>query len=654
MRSRAITSLLMIGWLAPCAAGAGNAGLQGPVIRHTALTSFKRGDHVIFSANAPGARWVRLFFRAPGVETFQVRRMEKTGGDGFSYEMDTNEIAGASFDYYLEAERNGETGFYPPGAPSAFLTAAGEGGAEVPAVPQNLPPPEVPKAAVSWPVNVTGSVQTAFYENIESAIPKDTQGAGNVRVAANYQKEGLSVAFDSNLSYSNTPVAGEKDIDLSNMALAINLGGHSLRAGDVNITESEFTIQGLGRRGLEYAYGGSSASVHVFDISSQQPRGFDGFGIPKASLGIYGGALGYKLFKDAVSIRAVYLAGKDDPRQGVNVGESSFASVARQGSVVSVIEETTLFQNKLSLGGEFARSHFDGDLSDESGSRSDDAWRLGGAFRSGIFQAGAIYRFIGKAFNPIGFQYFTSDRRAIEGNAGLTAGSVNLMGSFAVARDNVKNDPGLDTTEIRNGNMNLVWTASPKISLSLGYQANGQSTTRDLGDPFFPQDSRTNQLSGGLVLTPSQAVNLNFQVGNSDVSSRTSPQANSRGFNMNVGGAFRAGEAFSVSPSIGYTTARNKFTGEKQITLNTFLAAELALVPQWLSTSFQGGYTRADNGSMGVAEQTGLSGLINVHLKKLIKVGTVILSVRGNYGRTKMPGYANTISSAMAQCDFSF
>ena len=653
-RGRGIIGFLLSLALASIATAALAAGPEALRVEHTALTSYSRGDKAVVSVKAPGARWVRVFFRVPGVETFQVRKMEKTDKGDFLYEIDTRQIAGPSFDYYLEAERNGETLFDPPGAPSAFWTVPGEGGEDSPAVPADLPPPQAPKATVNWPVNLTGSVQAAFYEKEESAIPKDTQGAGNVRVAANYRKDGLSVAFDSNLSYSNSPGAGERDFDLSNMALSVNVGRHSIRAGDMNITESEFTIQGLGRRGLEYAYNGSSGSVHVFDVSSQQPRGFDGFGIPKASLGIFGGAVGYKFFKDAVSIRAVYLSGKDDPRLGANVGESYFNAVARKGNVVSLIEETTLLQNKLTLGGEFARSDFDGNLADGSGSRSDNAWRLGGNFRTGIFQAGAAYRHIGKDFNPIGFQYFSGDRRTVEGNVGLTGSKLSLMGAFSVAGDNVKGDPGLDTTEMRNGNLNLTWSATPKVSLSLGYQANGQSTTRDLGDPFFPQDSRTNLISGGLTYMPSPSANLGFQVANSDVSSKTSPQNNNRGVNLSLGGSLRAGETFSFAPSIGYSSARNKFTGERQRTFNTFLAADLFIVREWLSTSFQGGYTRADNGSMGIAEQTSLSGLINVHLKKLVRFGTVILSVRANYGKTKMTGYANTIASALAQCDFSF
>jgi hypothetical protein len=55
-----------------------------------------------------------------------------------------------------------------------------------------------------------------------------------------------------------------------------------------------------------------------------------------------------------------------------------------------------------------------------------------------------------------------------------------------------------------------------------------------------------------------------------------------------------------------------------------------------------------------VTDTLNLSGMLGLQLKKLIKIGTVTLSVRGNYGRTKMTEFSNTVSSVLAQCDFSF
>jgi len=51
-------------------------------------------------------------------------------------------------------------------------------------------------------------------------------------------------------------------------------------------------------------------------VSSQQIKGFNGFGIPKSNANVLGGAVGYKFLRDMIFLKAVYLAGKDDPNQG--------------------------------------------------------------------------------------------------------------------------------------------------------------------------------------------------------------------------------------------------------------------------------------------------------------------------------------------------
>ena len=129
--------------------------------------------------------------------------------------------------------------------------------------------------------------------------------------------------------------------------------------------------------------------------------------------------MGYKFLRDMISLKAIYLAGKDDPNQGVNVGFSSFVQT-RKGSVASLAEETYLFQNRLILTGEVAQSRFDENAQDEEGSKTDLAWKLGGNVSSGVLTTGAIYRRIGGDFNSIGFPYFTNDREGVEANIGQT------------------------------------------------------------------------------------------------------------------------------------------------------------------------------------------------------------------------------------------
>ena len=650
---RQVIALIALGWMGQ-ALLYGGPGPDGLRIEHTPIAAYRAGESLTIAARAPGAREMRILFRFPGVEEFQVRPMARGSDDDFTYALDSREVTGNSFEYYIEAEGKGETAFLPAGAPSSFFTAAGEGGGAAPAIPDDLPSPSPAGGKVTWPVSLTGTAQAVIYEKDESSSPKDLPLAGNVRLAADYRKGDTNVVIDSTFNYTNTPVQGEKDIDLANMAVSVVHDRHSLKAGDVNITESEFTVQGLGRRGLEYAYSGAKASVHVFDINSQQPRGFDGFGIPRAALNIFGGAVGTKFLKDAVSLKAVYLSGKDDPTRGVNVSESYFNARGRKGSVFALVEETSLFQNKLTLGAEYARSDYDGDIGDQSGSRRDSAWRVGGTFRSGIVQAGAVYRSIGGTFNPIGFQYFANDRRGLEANVGLSKGRLSLTGSFQSMRDNVKDDAERDTTANVNGNLNFSWNVSDKVSLNLGYQRSEQDTSRENATPLFPQDITTNQVSGAVMVTFSPSASLNLQLANANASSKSSPQGNNTGLNANLGGSFRVGTFLSLAPTLGYANAKNKFTGERQLTYNSFLTAEAAIVPEWFSASVQGGFSRADNGSMGTMDALNLSGMLSLQLGKLIKAGTVSLSVRGNYGRTKMTGFSNTVSAILAQCDFSF
>jgi hypothetical protein len=629
------------------------SGPESLRIEHAPVASYRAGESLIITAQAQGARVMKIQFRFPGVQEFQVRQMVMGSGDDFTYVLDSREVTGNSFDYYVEAEGKSGTASLPAEAPSSFFTAVGEGAA-APDIPDDLPSPVPDEGKVTWPVSLTGTGQAVIHESDESASPKDLPLAGNVRVAADYRKTDTNVVIDSTFSYSNTPVLGEKNIDLANMAVSVVRDRHSIKAGDVDISESEFTVQGLGRRGLEYAYSGARASVHVFDINSQQPRGFDGFGVPKPALSIFGGAIGYKFLKDAVALKAVYLTGRDDPTLGVNVAESYFNARGRKGNVLSLVEETTLFRNKLTLGAEYARSEFDGDVSDDSGSRRDSAWRVGGTFRSGIVQAGAVYKFIGGSFNPIGFQYFANDRRGLEGNVSLSKGKFSLTGTLQSMRDNVKSDAERDTTANTNGNLNFSWNVSDAVSMNFGYQRSEQDTSRENATPLFPQDITTDQVSGAVMVAFGPTASLNLQVANANASSKSSPQGNNSGLNANLGGSFRVGTFLSFAPTLGYANAKNKFTGERQLTYNSFLTAEATIVPEWFTTSLQGGYSRSDNGSMGTTDAFNLSGVLSVLLKKLIKSGTVSLSVRGNFGRTKMTGFSNSVSAILAQCDYSF
>ena len=633
--------------------GARKANEQG-FIEHSPVTAFNRGEILKIVALFEGkAQWLRIFYKHGGLAEPQVRNLKKIGQNTYAYELETSEIPGLDFDYYLAAQTDGKTIYAPSGAPAEVYHVAGASQEPLPEIPPVVAPvAEKPKAV--WPINITGSVQTQFYEHEAQPLPEEVMGSGNARVFANYQKDQFTYSLETNFNYSNTPLEGDKDFDLSNLALSVVAKSHRVKAGDVNVTESEFTVSGLGRRGVEYAFDNQKISAHVFDISSQQLKGFDGYGIPKSGVSIFGGAIGSRFLKNMFSLKAVYLSGKDSPQQGVNVESAYFNSPSRKGDVLAVIEETKLFKNRLTLGGEYARSKHDGNLSDEQGAQPDNAWRVGGSFNSGKFQIGANYRYIGQSFNPIGYQYFANNRKYLEGNLGLNIGRVMISGSYVAGQDNVEDNPEADTTKNLNANASFVWAVSNKVSLNLGYRRDEQNTSREQGAVEFLQDSISNQLSGALNLNFSASASLNLQVTNADQKSQTFAQNKNSNLTVNLGGMFRAKDRLTFAPTLGYSLMKMIFTQEETRTYNAFLLTELALIPQVISISVTGAFNRTDSAVQGVSNVLNVSGFLSLYLKKLIKIGNVVLSVTGNYNQIDSPGFKNSNYAALAKCDFSF
>lgn len=623
------------------------------IIEHTPVVRFTHGEKLEMRGAVKGeVEWMRFYFRYKDVQQFQVRNMDK--GNGFYvYEFDTSVLPELEFEYYLSAKVKDKIINYPADAPSQTVKVFGESREPLPEIPQEFPSPEEEEKKFKLPLSVNGSVQNRISRKEEVEDEKRTTATGNLKVFHSSHREGaLSFDFDSNFSYTNTPLEGDKDFDLSNMMLSLSKENHTLKAGDININESEYTVSGLGRRGMEYTFDNQKAYFHIFDVSSQQPKGFKGFGIPKSNISILGGAIGYRFFNDKISLKAIYLTGKDDPSQGVNTGSSPYYQ-SRKGDVMAIVEETKLFENKLNLKAEFARSKYDGDLTDDVSAQSDNAYNLGAGFNYGGFNIGANYRYTGKNFNPIGMQSFTNNRKGYQASIGITKGILNLTGGFVSEQDNVKDDPKENTTKNEGGNANLSLTFSQKISLSIGYKRGKQKTYQGEVE-IMQQDSLTDEYSVTLNLNLSSSANITLSAVNSSLSSKNNPENDTSTFTANLGGAFRAGEIFTLNPTLGYSKATNKFTNAETLTYNSLVTSELAFIPRVFSILFSGSYSRTELAPDNISNIMDLSGGLNFYLDKLIKIGSVIFSLKGSYKESEMAGVKQSDYKIFFQGDFSF
>lgn len=621
------------------------------VIQHNPIQQFNYGDilniTVIISQEA---EWAKFYFKLKSVPQFQVRYMEKQDST-FSYALDTSTLPQIEFDYYLEAKIGENILRYPPEAPTETISVAGTRTEATPEVPQQFPSPEEEEKRFQFPISANLSLETVIAEKAASTGEKTTV-SGNIRLFQNVSLSRSSrLEFDSNFNYTSVPLAEEKKIDLSNLTTIITSKAHTLKIGDISINESEYSIAGLGRRGVEYLFDNRKIYFHFFDVNSQQPKGFKGFGIPKSYLSLMGGALGLNLLREAISFKAIYVAGKDDPNRGINTG-SSIYSQSRKGKVVALLEETRLFNNMLNLKGEYARSSYDGDLTDMLPQQKDKAYNIGGQLQYKFFSLSARYSYTGKNFNSIGYQFMTSDRKSLSLSTSFSIAKLNISGSISSQSDNVEKDISQPTTKNLNGNLNLGWNLTSRVMINLGYRRDDQSTYQKELE-ITGQDSLTNEFSGSLTWTLSAATSLNFSLTNSNLSSQSSPETDSSALNLNFGAAIRVGNFFSLNPTAGYSSSKNKFSGQTSNTYNLGASGDLTIWPRYISLNLSCFYNYSQM-AMGSNKMFNAASSLNFSLGNILKKINIVLSLKGTYSSNKSSESSSEDYRILLQGSLSF
>ncbi len=649
-----------------------------PPIVHTPPARFTPGDKLRITATAAAeTASMTFYFRIPGVADFQARPMVKNGPADFVFELDTAILTAAQLDYYLEAEAKDGKATFPAAAPAQTFAVSASGGEAPPTIPQNLPSPQTEES--KFPFHANGSLQHSFSggtgaaapapapQTEPSSSPTSSQSGfnssppaappaaqnGNLQIAFGSQPaSGFGTMINANTSLTDHPLPGAGRVDLSSMNVAVSLDGHVLRAGDLNINESEFSAFGFGRRGVEYAFDNHKLYLHAFDVTTQQLMGFKGLGIPPSGSSLMGAAAGFSLFQQAFTLRAIALTGKDDPALAANVVGSQVLQ-SRQGSVLALTQETKLFGNALDLKAEFAHSSYDPDLNDESAARPDNAWSAGGTLSLGTLTLGTIYRSIGRNYNSIGLQYMADDRRGWDSNLLLQLGILSLQGQLTVQHDNVDGDPDLPTTKALGAGLSLNLAASQMIGLSVGYRLTDQ-TTRQGALETEGQDMTANEISAGINLTLSPSASLNLALTDSALRSPSSPAADTVGLTLNIGGSFRAGEWLVLMPTFGLTRSKNDLSGAVDTTLSAMVSGEVFLLPKVLSLLLTGSFNRMEMSVLSLNKSTDVVGGINFYLGQIIHVNNLLLTIRGDYRRNDMSGMRTNDSRILAQTDFAF
>jgi hypothetical protein len=231
----------------------------------------------------------------------------------------------------------------------------------------------------------------------------------------------------------------------------------------------------------------------------------------------------------------------------------------------------------------------------------------------------------------------------------------SLTGSLVTQRDNVGDDPASATTSNFDGNLNMSLAVTPKAQIVLGYRA-GRQKTEPGSSPALPQDSVTDEYSGSVNLMVGQSSSFNLTVISSRLQSQASPETAGSALTLNLGGALRAGEWLSLSPTLGVSTRKDTFTGHRSDTLSAMAVGEVFFLPQACSMFLTGSYSLSNlPGTGGAASQTvDLTSGLNIYLNRLVKADGLLLSLKGNFGFNEALGVRTTNWRALAQCDLSF
>lgn len=626
MRSRAPLIASFVALAALAIPGRARGQAQTPV-EHTPIASVSKGEALTVAASAKvPADWMLLFWRPAGAEEFTGRSM-RPGADGrLEVRIETGSVDAPKIEYFLAFKTASGIAYLPPHPPSALFETAVAGGA-----------PSAAEASPSapFPLRFDASLDTTLDEKAAQPVSPGFGQASNLGLNWSTSKDDFAVDVQARASYTNRLQPMAPEADLPDMRVAVSKSGHALRVGDLQLADSEFAAGGAGNRGLEYLFDDRRLYVHLFTAGTQPLQGFKGIGIPRSAAALFGGAAGFTL-AEAVTFRAVFLTGRDDPALAAAGAASGMAST-REGDLMALAAESRLFGTALTLSAEYAHSRYDRDVADDAGRLAGGAFRAGAALQLGPVDAKIGYRDIGRDFNTVAQPFFVNDRKRLEAGAGLTLGTVRLAGTWASERNNTSDDPEITTSKNILTQLDAGWQFLGTSSLRIGFGSSLQDARLN-DNPVMQGNLLRKGFTAGLDLGFSDRLRLSLSGQKDDITSQDNPSVEGDSLGANLGLSYQAPDALTLAPTLGATRTKNKYTGESTLMLMTGLNGEVALVRKLLSVSFLAAASRYDLGAGGKSDSLNLDGGLNLKLGRWIKIGELVLSLRAAIIQSHMGG----------------
>lgn len=609
------------------------AGTQ-PGFEHQVPESVTVGQPLILSAKPDRpVEWVNLFYRSQNADDFDALVAARDGQGYYSVQIDTETVGAGIIEYYWAYKVSDQVRYAPESIADQLyrISVTANPSAETAAADR----PVKEKAKTPFPLHLDASVQTHFDKAGAGTNQPDPGHSDNLSLDYRMQNGDFTIGLHSRASYTNLLDSAQTEFDLPDLALSMAMQSHALNLGDIMPAESEFSIGGSGRRGLEYRFDNQRLYLHLFTGSTQQPLGFKGLGIPKSQAMLFGGAAGLTLFK-SVSVKGIYLWGKDDPGLAGNVGFAGFYATPRKGSVMAIVAESSLWRKRLTISGEFARSRYDADSGDDDEDKQDDAYRLRANLQLGFLDLQAGYRRIGRYYNSIAQAYFTNDRQGFEFGAGVQINSLRLNGSLAFEKTNTDDDPTQISAEDTRRSLSLNWQFARNSNLRFGYSANRQNAEQNY-NPILSGDLDSEGFQAGIGLALNEQFTISLDGRYDRLISMENPQVEGNTMGLNLGLMWQKPDRLMINALCGINRTRNTASGSDALLVLAYVNGDLTIIPRLLSLNLNGSYNRYDTGTTApISDSFGIDGGICLHLQRLIRIGDIIISLRGSHTSAAM------------------
>jgi hypothetical protein len=574
---------------------------------------------------AVGLAWAVLFFRLEGEDGFQALPLQF--GEGVATGSLPAFPGGGRLEYFLAVKDTGEPRLQPAGAPQTLERL------ELPAAPAQAPPSPVKS---SFPFQVEGSLEEVFSRSNPLPGERTRFSNGQVRIGYQIAQGEEDFSLDARVAYQDHPAPGGSHWSLAEFRSRYGNRGHAVQAGDMMVQESEFSVGGAGRRGLDYTYQGAALYAHAFAVNSERLPGFQGMVWPAEGTRVFGGAVGYSWFEGRLKSKLVLVTGRDDPSQAVGIGFLPFNKI-REGTTAAWTVEANLPAQGLNLAGEWARSRFDADVNQEPKPRTDDAWRLGGSWSAQGLNLRATYRAVGHDFGSVGLPVLAVDRHAFDGGIGFTKGAWSLNLNAQDERNNPDGNP-LETrsrNDIRSLDLRYAFVAS--ASLRIGAS---QSEQESLGAVNALIPFASSHRNGGFAgvdwtFAPIGMFSLNAQL--ERLRSLGPVTSIGRSETLTLALALSWADRFRLAPNLSLARTVDEVTGAQTRNESAFLGTTISFVPALLSLALNGGYSRLEQTSGAILESSSADGALQFQfdrfLAKAFGRGACMLALRGKYLR---------------------